>query len=67
MPAMNGADLVVKARDLDPKLPALVITGYAVIGGPEHLPADVTILRKPFQREDLLSSVKRLIEAGRLG
>ena len=65
MPVMNGADLALKARELDPKLPILVITGYASIAGSEHLPVDVKILRKPFQREGLLSVVKSLVELGK--
>lgn len=58
MPGMNGADLVKSS----PSLPALLITGYAGAEGLDCLPPNVTILRKPFQREDLVSRVKGLIE-----
>lgn len=62
MPGMNGADLVLCAREFHPLLPALIITGYAGAEGLDALPSDVAILRKPFQREDLACRVKELIE-----
>ena len=62
MPGMNGADLVLQAREQRPMLPALIITGYAGAEGLDRLPPDVAILRKPFQREDLVHAVKGLIE-----
>ena len=63
MPGMNGAELVRYARELCPKLPILIITGYAGAGGLDNLPPDVTILRKPFQRDDLTRRVKDLVES----
>lgn len=63
MPGINGADLVIQARELQSVLPALVITGYAGAEGLDRLPSNTTILRKPFQREDLVREIKRLVEA----
>lgn len=63
MPGMNGAELVTKARELHSALPALVITGYAGAEGLDRLPSSTTILRKPFQREDLVREIKDLVEA----
>jgi PAS domain S-box-containing protein len=63
MPGMNGADLILHAREMNPVLPALVITGYAGAEGQERLPANVVILRKPFRRVDLLHEVKSLIDS----
>ena len=62
MPGMNGAELVLRAREVRPGLPALVITGYAGAEALERLPADVATLRKPFRREDLARKVKELVE-----
>jgi hypothetical protein len=63
---MNGADLVLQARELLGRLPALIITGYVGAEGLDRLPADTTILRKPFRREDLVRRVKDLIESAAL-
>jgi PAS domain S-box-containing protein len=61
MPGMNGTDLILEAREIHRDLPALVITGYAGAEGLERLPPDVTILRKPFQRDRLLDSVRTMV------
>ncbi len=63
MAGMDGANLVMQARKLNPELPALIITGYAGVDGLERLPAGVEILRKPFQRQDLIRRVKALLES----
>jgi light-regulated signal transduction histidine kinase (bacteriophytochrome) len=62
MPEMNGADLIAWARELYPALPAMVITGYAGAKDLAGLPADVVVLRKPCQRDDLVNQVKGLID-----
>ena len=62
MPGMNGADLVMQAREQRSGLPAMVITGYVGAEGLDRLPSDMVILRKPFQREDLVRKVKALID-----
>ena len=62
MQGMNGADVVLQARELHPALPALIITGYAGAEGLDLLPSDVAILRKPFDRKDLARKVKGLVE-----
>lgn len=54
MPGMNGAELVLRARAVHPGLPAMIVTGFAGAEGLACLPGDVTILRKPFRRDDLL-------------
>ena len=61
MAGMNGADLVLAARKLVPDLPALVITGYAGTDGMDGLPTGVDILRKPFQRQELVRSIQILL------
>jgi PAS domain S-box-containing protein len=61
MPGMTGIELVRRARLARPGLPALLITGYAEI---DELAAEgpaLSLLRKPFTRERLLSSVGALL------
>ena len=70
MPGMNGVELVHHVRQLCPSLPVLVVSGHigsrgygsGLGAGLEHLPADVEVLRKPFQREEFVGKVRRLIE-----
>jgi len=59
---MNGLELVKQARELRPKLPVLVTTGYM-----DELPqggrsGGLTILAKPYRQEDLLERVKKALE-----
>lgn len=63
MLGMDGAELVQQAREICPGLPALVITGYAGASALERLDESVTILRKPFQREDLVGAVNAMMHA----
>ncbi len=65
MVGMSGGDLVLQARELYPTLPAMVITGYVGAEGLDNLPAGVTILRKPFHREELVRLVKVLIDGSK--
>lgn len=62
MVGTDGVELVLQARELHAGLPTLMITGYAGAEGLERLPADVTILRKPFQRESFVQRVTELVE-----
>jgi signal transduction histidine kinase len=61
MPGSNGETLIRRAREYQPNLPALIITAFA---GVADLLADlpgVDFLRKPFQRQHLLSHVNKLL------
>lgn len=62
MPGMNGVELVLRARELSPGLPALVVTGYAGAEGLTRLPQDVTVLRKPFLKQEFLGALAALVE-----
>jgi len=57
MPGMNGVELIEQARTVQPGLPALLITGFAEVGGADALPEAVAVLRKPFQRRELVEAV----------
>ena len=60
MPKMNGVQLAEKAKKVRPKLPILLITGYAEIAG--GLPADLPRIKKPFNQQALNSEVSRLLK-----
>jgi PAS domain S-box-containing protein len=63
MPGMNGAELALYARELHPGMATLVITGYSDSDRFDHFLHDVEIIRKPFNREDLVRRVGKLIDA----
>ena len=63
MPGMSGAEVVEHLRDEANAIPALLITGFAdsrVLARIET--ANVRILRKPFETEDMLTQIARLGE-----
>lgn len=60
MPRMDGVTLAERLRAERPDLPVLFITGHAAFDLSRRLPADATVLRKPFRALDLVSSVARL-------
>jgi PAS domain S-box-containing protein len=62
MPAMNGVDLITRARLVQPGLAAVIISGFA--GGDSFggLPDATAFLRKPFQRQQLIEAVLRAVE-----
>ena len=57
MPRMNGAELARRIAALYPRLPVLVVTGYA--GG--DLDLDLPQLAKPFRQADLNAALERLV------
>jgi signal transduction histidine kinase len=58
MPGMNGAELAQRIATLAPRLPVLIITGYA---DPQRLPGSWSgpVLTKPFDLEDLAEAVRQ--------
>ena len=63
---MNGRQLAEAARDLQPDLKVLFITGYGESAalGEGHVDPDVRVLTKPFPLETLIGCIRELIEAG---
>ncbi len=61
MPGMTGAELLAAAVMLRPSLPALLITGHDLTNRIHHLPARVTVLRKPFRNGFLLDQVRAML------
>ena len=68
MPGMTGVELLRAARDLDPELPVLMLTGFpSVETAVECLKLGaVDYLTKPFLPEDLVANVRRFIDERRL-
>ncbi|QJP13992.1 response regulator [Starkeya sp. ORNL1] len=61
MPKMNGAQLAVAAREINPGLPILLASGYA------ELPANINIelprIAKPYQQSQLATEIARVLKA----
>jgi PAS domain S-box-containing protein len=58
MPGMNGADLVQRARAIQPDIAAAVITGYAEL--PDGFQIAAPRLGKPFSDSELAAMIARL-------
>ena len=58
MPVVSGIEVIRRARELCPGLPALIITGYADVESLESRPDDVQVLMKPFDAEQLSAFVQ---------
>jgi PAS domain S-box-containing protein len=63
MPGLNGADLILEARQMLPGLPAVLITGYAGIAAGSPGEAAVPVLHKPIKRTQLLDTLRGVIAA----
>ena len=65
MPEMNGRELIIKARALQPSLPAVFVTGY-----PDHPEVQESldqglareVVPKPWERQEILESVRRCLD-----
>jgi two-component system nitrogen regulation response regulator GlnG len=68
MPNMDGMELMRKAKDLDPELPVILITGYAEVrGAVEALRAGAhDYLAKPFEHQQVIRVVLRALNERRL-
>ncbi|MBT9588325.1 response regulator [bacterium] len=66
MSGMDGLDCLSQLVGLNPKLKSVVMTGYASDDAPGRAMevASSDYLRKPFNAEDLLQSVARVLKAG---
>jgi two-component system nitrogen regulation response regulator GlnG len=68
MPDMDGMELMRKAKDLDPELPVILITGFAEVqGAVEALRAGAhDYLAKPFEHQQMIRVVLRALNERRL-
>jgi CheY-like chemotaxis protein len=53
MPQVSGTEVVRRAREVRPGLPAMIITGYADTQAISHRPENVLVLTKPFTAEQM--------------
>jgi PAS domain S-box-containing protein len=63
MPGMSGTQLAAELRHSRPDLPVLFMSGYTSGPAPggEKLPSDAPLIRKPFEKETLLSQLHQLL------
>ncbi|MFI5032811.1 MAG: PAS domain S-box protein [Reyranellales bacterium] len=59
MPAMSGLALIEAARALRPKLPAVIVTGYAEL--PPDAPRELPRVTKPFLESQLFSAIDQAL------
>ena len=57
MPLVSGTEVIVRARELHPRMPAIIITGYADVKSIAKRPDNVQVLAKPFTPEQLRSAI----------
>ena len=60
MPGMNGLELLTLAREIDPLMVGMIITGFSDPEMLSHLDG-IVVLRKPFNRAELTETVQKLI------
>jgi PAS domain S-box-containing protein len=65
MPVVSGVDIIRRARDLRPDLPAIIITGYADAESIGSRPDDVLVLPKPFTPEQMAGAIGTVMSDGR--
>jgi PAS domain S-box-containing protein len=63
MPHLSGTEFLLKARELCPDVPALLVTGYADLEAITDPPAGVEILLKPFTPAALEAAIDRVCTA----
>ncbi len=60
---MGGSELVREARDIRPKLPILLASGYEAPGTRRHESSEIfELLRKPYRRDQLTGAIRRLLD-----
>jgi CheY-like chemotaxis protein len=58
MPEMKGTQLIRAVAQLSPQTAGLLMTGHI---NPVDVPDGVTVLKKPFSKQDLLSAVQTIL------
>lgn len=67
MPRLNGIEAVLRIRHINPKVPVLFMSGYSREQVMERFghQSHTDFVRKPFQSDELLAGVRRVMEARR--
>jgi CheY-like chemotaxis protein len=60
MPGMTGTELAKKIREIRPKLPIILATGYAEL--PDNPSPEIPRLSKPYRQEDLAAVINKLVD-----
>ncbi|MBK1842005.1 cache domain-containing protein [Azospirillum sp. YIM B02556] len=60
MPGLSGVELARRARSLRPAMRVVLVSGFAVEYG--DVPADAAILRKPWDKRDLVAAIGHAAE-----
>ena len=63
MPGMSGVEVIKAAREVAPRLPIILATGYADMEAVYGVIAPENVLRKPFQISDLSTAIGRVLDA----
>jgi len=58
MPGMNGTELAKRVKLMQPKLPVLLVSGYAE---PEGVDASLPRLTKPFRKDEIAATIASLL------
>jgi CheY-like chemotaxis protein len=63
MPLLSGGEAMIRAREIRPDLPGLIISGYADADSIARKPANVAVLTKPFGPNDLVRAIATVCAA----
>lgn len=63
MPQMNGADVVRAALSVQPSLKVLMVSGYSDSAAIDTVMDKATLLKKPFDANELIAAVHRSLDA----
>lgn len=61
MPIVSGTDLINKARKVRAGWPCILITGYADESSISQRPADVPLVRKPYEPDELINALRQIL------
>ena len=56
MPGMTGLDLAMKIKQIHPRMPIIIATGYAEL--PPHVTLDFPRLNKPYTQQQLAEVIE---------
>jgi PAS domain S-box-containing protein len=60
MPLVSGGEALIRAREIRPDLPAIIISGYADAESIARKPANVAVLTKPFGPKEMGRAIRNV-------